>query len=41
MFFYNSGNEEPLYILNGKEVTKDKIDALDSDAIDKVEVLKG
>ena len=41
LFFTNSGYEDSLYILDGKEVTKDKIDALDSDTIDKVEVLKG
>jgi len=41
VFFSNSGDKEPLFVLNGKKVSKKVIDGLDSDKIDKIEVLKG
>jgi TonB-dependent SusC/RagA subfamily outer membrane receptor len=41
--FYIStdGKETPLFILNGKEISKKEMDDLKPDSIDKIEVLKG
>ncbi|MFC4720797.1 M56 family metallopeptidase [Geojedonia litorea] len=39
--FSNADGKEPLYILNGKEITKKEMDDLNPDNIDRVEVLKG
>ena len=41
IFIASSDNENPLIILDGKEITKKELDKLDSDTIEKVEVLKG
>lgn len=41
VFFSGDGDTKPLFILDGKEVSKDVIDALDSEKIEKMEVLKG
>ncbi len=41
-FFISTGSgEAPLYILNGKEISKEEMDAIKPDSIEKVEVLKG
>ena len=41
-FFISTGNgKTPLYILNGKEISKEEMDAIKPDSIEKVEVLKG
>ena len=40
-FISTDGNKTPLYILNGKEITKKEMDELKPDTIEKVEVLKG
>ncbi len=41
-FFFASDDEKsPLFILNGKEISKKEMDELDSKSIEKVEVLKG
>jgi bla regulator protein BlaR1 len=41
-FVISTGSgENPLYILNGKEISKEEMDAIKPDSIDKVEVLKG
>ena len=41
VLFINSGDQEPLFILDGKEISKAEMDTLDPDTIDKIEVLKG
>jgi bla regulator protein blaR1 len=41
IFISGDSDKEPLFFLNGKEVSKKVIEELDSDSIDKVEVLKG
>ncbi len=41
IFISGDSDEKPLFVLDGKEVSKKVIDDLDSDSIDKVEVLKG
>lgn len=41
IFFMNSGDKDPLFVLDGKVVSKSVIDNLDTDAIDSIEVLKG
>ena len=40
-FFFSSDGKEPLYILNGKEISREEMDAIKPDSIEKVEVLKG
>ena len=41
-FFISTGSgKTPLYILNGKEISKEEMDAIKPDSIEKVEVLKG
>ena len=40
-FFSGENDKEPLFILNDKEVSKKKIDNLDSNTIESVSVLKG
>jgi len=40
-FISGDGENNPIFILDGKEVSKKVIDELDTDTIDKVEVLKG
>jgi len=40
-FISTDSDEAPLFILDGKEISKKEMDELDSDSIDKVEVLKG
>ncbi|TVZ60363.1 beta-lactamase regulating signal transducer with metallopeptidase domain [Flavobacteriaceae bacterium MAR_2010_105] len=40
-FISNTDGKEPLYILNGKEITKKEMDEVNPDNIDKVEVFKG
>ncbi|MBN4070424.1 TonB-dependent receptor plug domain-containing protein [Olleya sp. AH-315-F22] len=40
-FISGDSDKEPLFILDGKKVSKKVIDELDSDTIDKIEVLKG
>lgn len=41
IFFTSDEEEEPLFILNGKEITKKEMNDLKPDSIEKVEVLKG
>ena len=42
MFFVSTDSDKnPLFILDGKEITKKEMDALDPDSIEKIEVLKG
>jgi bla regulator protein blaR1 len=41
IFISGNGDKNPIFILDGKEVPKKVIDELDSDKIDKIEVLKG
>ncbi|MDY7394903.1 TonB-dependent receptor plug domain-containing protein [Aureibaculum sp. 2210JD6-5] len=36
-----SGEEQPLYILNGKEITKEEMDKIDPDNIESINVFKG
>ena len=40
-FISGDGENNPIFILDGKEVSKKVIDELDTDTIDKVKVLKG
>ncbi|RLD26852.1 MAG: hypothetical protein DRI75_10855 [Bacteroidetes bacterium] len=40
-FISGDGENNPIFILDGKEVSKKVIDELDSDKIEKIEVLKG
>jgi hypothetical protein len=40
-FISTDGKESPLFILNGKEISKKEMDDLKPDSIDKIEVLKG
>ena len=41
-FFISTGNgEEPIYYLNGKEISKKEMNDLKPDSIEKVEILKG
>jgi len=40
-FISTDSDETPLFILDGKEISKKEMDELDSDSIEKVEVLKG
>ena len=40
-FISTDGEKEPLYILNGKIISKKEMDALKPESIEKVEVLKG
>ena len=40
-FISGDSDKEPLFILDGKKVSKKVIDELDSDQIEKIEVLKG
>ncbi|WP_353778144.1 M56 family metallopeptidase [Winogradskyella sp. 3972H.M.0a.05] len=43
-YFFISGNEdgeEPLFILDGKEIKRDEIVDLDTDSIEKINVIKG
>jgi len=40
-FISGDSDKEPLFFLDGKKVSKKVIDELDSDSIDKIEVLKG
>lgn len=41
IYISTSGKETPLFILNGKEISKKEMDDLKPDSIEKVEVLKG
>jgi len=41
IFISGDSDEEPLFFLDGKEVSRKVIDELDHDAIEKMEVLKG
>jgi bla regulator protein blaR1 len=41
IFISGNGDKNPIFILDGKEVPKKVIDELDSDKIEKIEVLKG
>jgi hypothetical protein len=40
-FWISSDNKKPLFIIDGKESSKDELDKIDSETIKKVEVLKG
>lgn len=40
-FISSDGEKDPLFILNGKEISRKEMDELDSGSIEKVEVLKG
>ncbi|WP_456424408.1 M56 family metallopeptidase, partial [Lutibacter sp.] len=39
--FINSENDEPIYFINGKEITIEEVKKLDPDTIEKIEVIKG
>jgi hypothetical protein len=41
VFFMNTSDKDPIYILDGKKVSKSVVDDLDSDTIEAIEVLKG
>lgn len=40
-FFYRTNSDEPIYIINGKVVTKEELEDVDSDDIESINVLKG
>lgn len=40
-FIFTDDNQNPLFILNGKEISKKEMEAVTPDSIEKVEVLKG
>lgn len=39
--FISSENENPLYILNGKEISSEEMKKIKSETIDKIEIIKG
>ena len=41
IFISGDSENKPIFFLDGKEVSKEVIDELDSDNIEKMEVLKG
>ncbi|MDX1830277.1 MAG: M56 family metallopeptidase [Lutibacter sp.] len=40
-FWVSSDNKKPLFIIDGKESSKDQLDKINSETIEKIEVLKG
>tara|TARA_R110002073_G_scaffold57778_4_gene146716 strand:- start:132095 stop:133753 length:1659 start_codon:yes stop_codon:yes gene_type:complete len=41
IFISSSDGGQPLYLVDGKEITQEEMDKIDSDTIEKIEVLKG